>query len=160
MRGTIEPRGQDRWRVRAFAARQDGKVRWVSRTVHGGKRATQSALAKLVAEVEGGQVVAGHPITLGELLDRWLDDVEPRCSAYTLHEYRRVAERNIKRAIGGVRLDKLDARQLDDFYRALKRRRGAASPSRSRGRQPGLGRRHSPGGRHRCSPGRAVRPPP
>jgi hypothetical protein len=70
--------GADTWRVRAFAGRENGKVRWASRTVHGGKRAAQSALAKLVSVVESGQVLASHPISLGELLDRWLDDVEPR----------------------------------------------------------------------------------
>jgi hypothetical protein len=35
-------------------------------------------LAKLVSEVESGQVVATHQISLGELLDHWLDDVEPQ----------------------------------------------------------------------------------
>ena len=74
MRGILEQRGEDSWRVRAYAGRQGGKVRWVSRTVTGGKRDAQRALAKLVTEVESGQVTAGHPVSLGELVDRWLDD--------------------------------------------------------------------------------------
>jgi len=75
MRGIIEARGDGQWRVRAYAGRENGKVRWVSRTVHGGKRVAQIELAKLVAEVEGGRVVASHPVTLGELIDRWLSDI-------------------------------------------------------------------------------------
>ncbi len=119
MRGVIEPRGPGRWRVRVYAGREDGKVRWVSRTVLGGKRAAQSALANLVADVEGGRLVPGHPMSVGELLDRWLDDVGPHRSVYTLQEYRRMAEKNIKPAIGAVRLDRLTARQLDAFYKRL-----------------------------------------
>ena len=75
MRGIIEARGDGQWRIRAYAGRESGKVRWVSRTVHGGKQVAQTELAKLVAEVEGGQVVASHPVTLGELIDRWLSDI-------------------------------------------------------------------------------------
>ncbi len=119
MRGVIEPRGPGRWRVRVYAGREDGKVRWVSRTVLGGKRVAQSALANLVADVESGRLVPGHPMRVGELLDRWLDDVGPHRSVYTLQEYRRMAEKNIKPAIGAVRLDRLTARQLDAFYKRL-----------------------------------------
>jgi len=132
MRGTVEPRGADTWRVRAFAGRENGKVRWVSRTVHGGERAAQSALAKLVSEVESGQVLASHPLSLGELLDRWLDDVGPHRSTYTIREYRRMTERNIKPDLGAVRLDKLRAQQLDAYYRSL----------HDRGLSPASVRRH------------------
>jgi integrase len=116
--GVIEPRRPGRWRVRVYAGREDGKVRWVGRTVLGGRRAAQSALAKLVAEVEG-QLIPGHPMSVGELLDRWLDDVGPHRSVYTLREYRRMAVRNIKPAIGAVRIDRFAARQLDAFYKRL-----------------------------------------
>ena len=60
MRGVIEARGPGCWRVRVFTGRENGRVRWVSRTVRGGKRAAQDALAKLTVEVQDGQVVAGH----------------------------------------------------------------------------------------------------
>jgi integrase len=122
VRGVIEPRGPGRWRVRVYAGREAGRVRWVSRTVLGGKRAAQSALANLVAEVEGGRLVPSHPMSVGELLDRWLEDVGPHRSAYTLREYRRMTEKNIKPAIGALRLDRLTARQLDAFYKRLSER--------------------------------------
>jgi integrase len=122
MRGILEQRGEDTWRVRAYAGRQGGKVRWVSRTVTGGKRDAQRALAKLVSEVESGQVAAGHPVSLGELVDRWLDDISPHRAVWTMHKYREVANGSVKPAIGSVRLDKLSARQLDDFYKTLSQR--------------------------------------
>jgi hypothetical protein len=48
VRGIIEARGPGRWEVRAFAGRDNGKVRWVSRTVAGGKRTAERELSKLV----------------------------------------------------------------------------------------------------------------
>ena len=41
MRGVVEARGDDKWRVRVFAGREGGKVRWVSRTIDGTKRQAQ-----------------------------------------------------------------------------------------------------------------------
>jgi integrase len=119
MRGVVEARGNDKWRVRVFAGREGGKVRWVSRTIDGTKRQAQVALAKLVTEVEAGQATRSHPTSVAEQLDRWLTDIAPARSAYTVREHRRCIEHDIKPALGSVRLDKLTARQLDDFYHDL-----------------------------------------
>jgi len=116
MRGVVGPRGENRWRVLVFAGREKGKVRWVSRTVTGTKRQAQVALAKLVTEVEAGQATRSHPTSVAEQLDRWLADIEPTRSAYTVKEHRRCIEHDIKPALGSVRLDKLSPRQLDAFY--------------------------------------------
>jgi hypothetical protein len=89
------------------------------------KGTAQKELAKLATEVESHQVVAGHPISLGELLDRWLTDIEPHRSIYTMAEYRRLVDRDIAPVLGKVRLDKLSGQQLDKFYRAhIMRERG------------------------------------
>ena len=102
MRGTIEARADGQWRIRAYAGRENGKVRWISRTVHGGKRAAQTELAKLVAQVESGQAVASHPVTLGELVETWLCDIAPHRTLHTMKEYRRIAEANVKPALGNI----------------------------------------------------------
>jgi hypothetical protein len=89
MRGVVEPRGDDKWRVRVFGGRENGKVRWVSRTIAGTKRQAQVALAELLTEVEAGQATKSHPTSVAEQLDRWLADIEPTRSAYTVKEHRR-----------------------------------------------------------------------
>jgi integrase len=119
MRGVVEPRGDNKWRVRVYAGREGGKVRWVSRTVDGTKRQAHVALAKLLTEVEAGQATTNHSTSVAEQLDRWLADIEPTRSAYTVKEHRRCIEHDIKPALGPVRLDKLTARQLDGFYHDL-----------------------------------------
>ena len=111
--------GSGKWRLRVFVGRDArGKKQWVSRNFTGGKREAQTALNKLIADVEKGQVKS-HTGSVGELLDRWLDDIEPHRSKYTMKSHRRSVEKDIKPAIGFIRLDRLTARQLDAFYRAL-----------------------------------------
>ncbi len=66
-----------------FAGQEASRHRCLSLTVHGGKRTAQRDLAKLVVEVEQGQVTAGHPGSVSELLGPWLDDTAPLRSGYT-----------------------------------------------------------------------------
>ena len=122
MRGTLEELGGDRWRLRVFAGREAGKVRHVNHNFRGTKRQAQTALAKLVTEVEQQEITAAGAGQLGELLDRWLEYIGPHRAAYTMDEYRRLVEKTIKPALGKVRLDKLTGRQLDAFYRSLQER--------------------------------------
>jgi len=94
-------------------------VRHVNRTVDGTKREAQRELAKLVADVERGALVTSHSGTVSDLVDRWLEAVTPERTPYTIKEYRRLADRAIKPALGAMRLSKLTARQLDDLYASL-----------------------------------------
>ncbi len=126
MKGSLQELGEGHWRLRVFAGREDGKLRQVSRNFKGTKRQAESALAKLAADVERQQVATGPVGSLGELVDRWLDDIAPHRSAYTVREYRRIVTKTIKPAIGGLRIDKITGRHLDAFYGSL-HRKGLAS---------------------------------
>jgi len=94
----------------------------VNRNFSGTKRQAQSALAKLVTEVEQQEVTAAGAGKLSELLDRWLDYISPHRAAYTVYEYSRLIEKTIKPALGNVRVDRLAGFQLDAFYRKLEER--------------------------------------
>ena len=120
MQGTMVERTPGRWLIRVFAGRgSDGRTRHVNRTVLGTKRDAQRALAKLIADVSGGQVVAGQPMTLVQLVERWLEDIAPQRTPRTVHEYRRLARHDVLPALGAKRLDKLTARDIDGYYRSL-----------------------------------------
>jgi Phage integrase, N-terminal SAM-like domain len=119
VRGSMHEVGEGHWRLRVFAGRENGKARHISRYFRGTKRQAQGALAKLVTEVEQQQVTFAGAGNLGELLDRWLGYIAPNRAAYTIDEYSRLINKTIKPALGNVRLDRLTARQLDAFYRAL-----------------------------------------
>lgn len=120
MQGTIVETAPGKWRLRVFVGRNaDGRVRHVNRTFAGSKRQAQKELAKLVADIERGNVSTSHAGSVAELLDRWLEAVEPERSQYTIKEYHRLVDKAIKPALGAVRLDKLTPAQLDGFYASL-----------------------------------------
>jgi len=110
MRGSLHELGDDHWKLRVFMGRDNGKVRQLSRNFRGSKRAAQSALAKMVTEVEQQEVTVGNAGNLSDLLDRWLDYITPHRAAYTIDEYRRLIEKTLKPALGKVRLDRLTGR--------------------------------------------------
>ena len=48
-----------------------------SRRLHASQQAAPNQLAELISEVEHGQVATKHRLSLGDLLQRWLDDIGP-----------------------------------------------------------------------------------
>ena len=78
MRGHLQQRGPDSWRPKVFIGQSnDGKRRYVERTVRGSRGEAETALARLVVEAADGRYVAAAPMTFGELLDRWRGHGEP-----------------------------------------------------------------------------------
>jgi len=122
MKGSLQELGDRQWRLRVFAGRQNGKVRHVSRNFNGTKRQAQTALAQLVSDVERQQIGTAKVGTLGEMIDRWLNDIGPHRSTYTMQEYRRLVAKTIEPALGKMWVDKITGRDLDGLYLALQQR--------------------------------------
>ena len=123
MKGNLTELGEGHWRLRVFVGRDDaGRIKQVSRNFKGSKRQAESALAKLIADIERGQVATKHVGSLGDLLDRWLEATAPDRSAYTVHEYTRMINSNIKPDLGDLKLDRLTAQHVDAFYGKLRGR--------------------------------------
>ncbi len=118
MKGTMVERSPGTWWLRVYAGRNEkGQPVQVSRTIKGGKRAAQLALAKLVTEVEEKGASLSGTATVGEMLDRWLEYVTPLRQPTTIQGYV-VNVRRLKATLGTVRLSKLTAQHLDKTYRA------------------------------------------
>jgi integrase len=98
--------------------------------VHGSKRVAEKELNRLLADVEAGKIAKSHAGSVADLLDRWLDDITPTRSAYTIREHRRTIDTSIKPVLGAIPLDKLTPRELDGLYRALLSRGLSASSVR------------------------------
>lgn len=84
MKGNIEERRDNRWCLRVFVGRENGHTWFVTRSFEGTKRQAQTAPAKFVTEVEIAQVAKSHQGSVGDLLDRWLEDITPTRSAYAV----------------------------------------------------------------------------
>ena len=97
-----------------------GKYRRVIRTVRTtSKREAKRALAALETDVASGRLSADD-LTVGALLDRWMEHLERLGRAdTTLYHYRKYIDREIKPALGRTKLSKLTALDLDRLYTKL-----------------------------------------
>lgn len=115
-RGTMVERSPGVWRLRVFVGR-DAKDRpiQVSRTFRGGRRAAQAELARFVTEVADHGAPVTPDISVGELLDKWIEFVTPLREPGTVRGYKSHVQR-AKATLGSVKLTKLTAQHLDRAY--------------------------------------------
>lgn len=121
MRGTKRRKREGVWEIRAYIGRDPvtGKPRQVSRTFHGGAKGADAALRDLIDRQSPGRV-DGLGVTVGQLIDRWLDECgRLDLSPTTLRTYRAQIERTIRPALGAIRLGRLTAKHLDDLYGSM-----------------------------------------
>lgn len=120
MRGHIQQRGKNSWRIKVFVGRDaTGVRRYVERTVQGTRREAEREVARVVVEVDEGRHVASAPLTFGELLDRWLDVKRRTVEASTLASYEWIARRYVRPALGVRKVASLRALDLDALYTDL-----------------------------------------
>jgi Phage integrase, N-terminal SAM-like domain len=72
----------------------------------------------MVAKASEGKLKADNR-TVKELLDAWLDHIEPNRSPLTIRKYRQLAERVVIPELGSIQLRSLTARHLDALYAKL-----------------------------------------
>ncbi|HXZ82766.1 MAG TPA: site-specific integrase, partial [Acidimicrobiales bacterium] len=97
-----------------------GKLRQLSKTFHGGSRAADAALRDLVDQQAPGRA-DGVGATVGQLLDRWLEECERLdLSPTTIRTYKAQITQTIRPRLGKLKLSQLTARHLDDLYGAMK----------------------------------------
>jgi len=121
----MRQRGKESWELRVHAGRdlETGRKQYVSRTVHGTKREASRELARLVAQVDDGLVVAKAG-TVGDLCERWYEQAEPNLSPVVADNYRRLLDRHILPKFGTTPLRRLRTSDLDAWYAELRRRGG------------------------------------
>ena len=88
--GTKRERRPGVWQLRAYLGRDPvtNRPRQVTRVFRGSETAANKALAKLVSEASEGKIES-TTVTVGQLLDTWLDQIEPTRALSTMQEYRR-----------------------------------------------------------------------
>ena len=113
MRGTIQKRGTESWRVKAYVGRDStGTKRYVSRTVRGTRRDAERELSRLLVEVDEGRFVASPAMTLDDLLDRWLEVKRQHVEPSTWSNYEWIARKYIRPALGDRSLALRTARAI------------------------------------------------
>jgi integrase len=120
MAGYIQQRGERSWRLTVYVGydTKARKRRYASKTILGTKREADRALAKFVTEVaEGGQVATG-PISVEQVLTRWLASRKGQLAPSTSDRYR-VAIKLIPAALNKMPVAKLRAHHIEDLYADL-----------------------------------------
>ena len=122
MQGSKRKKREGVWEVRAFIGRDPvtGKVRHVSKTVHGSSRQADDVLRDLI-ETQVPSRPDGVGLSFGQLLDSWLEECERLDrSPTTMRTYRAQIEQTIRPALGKLQLTRVTARTLDDLYGSMK----------------------------------------
>jgi integrase len=119
MKGSMRQRGSA-WELRVYLGADpvNGKQRYATKTVRAGKREAQRSLNEMIVEAERG-LATRTTATVGELLDRWLELAREDFSPKTTREVIGCIGRNLRPALGDVRLSKLTTASLDRYYRSL-----------------------------------------
>ena len=126
--GSIRQRSDGVWRLRVFVGRDpvSGAPIQVHKTFRGTEAAAKKALARLVTQVEDGKF-DGTTITVGELLDRWLDHIGDERTPSTIAGYKSKINFRIRPAIGKVKISKLSPAELDAWYAQWRKELSPAS---------------------------------
>ncbi len=121
----------------------DGRQR--RQTVHGGKRAAETALAKVKAAKGSGQRVAPMPkLTFAQAAERWMDSAKSSVRPATVNAYQSALNTHLLPAFGRMRLDRIDVdavaslveRMQTAEYRHEVNQRLAEQRATQRGEQP------------------------
>ena len=107
--GQIIPKGERKWLVRVYIGRDgQGKRKYRSQLVHGGKKDADKKLTELLQAKNDGVLTVRPKETLNEYLDTWLDTVaKPSVRARTLVDYTRVLDSYVRPHVGAARLANL-----------------------------------------------------
>ena len=128
MRGHLQQRGADSWRLKVFLGRStDGKKRYLERTVRGTRSEADQELARLVVEAGEGRWTPSAPMTMAELLDRWLKLKATTVESSTVSNYEWIARRYVVPAFGDRKVASIRTMELDEFYARLRLSGGVES---------------------------------
>ena len=114
--GSISRRKDGRWEAKYTAHTADGPKR---RALYGKTRKEAAEkLAKALSDRASGYTFDTENMTVGEYLDRWLNDSDRasvRTSTYERHE--QIVRLHLKPALGRVKLSKLTPSHVQGLYR-------------------------------------------
>ena len=123
--GTMRQRTPGTWELVVSAGLDPatGRYRRVIRTIKAtSKREVRAALTDLEAAVAAGKV-SFDDMTLSDLLERWMEHITGLGRAETtLYHYQQYIDREIGPVLGGIRLLKLKALDIDRLYTKLRKR--------------------------------------
>jgi hypothetical protein len=118
MKGSIQQRGKDTWRVVIYTGKIiNGKRERYTETVHSHRKGdAQKRLTELLAGLEKGTCLPSGRMTVSELFDQWLDGyVKTNCSLRTYDGYKSIIDIHLSPALGHIKLKYLQAPDIQNI---------------------------------------------
>lgn len=124
MRGHLKEISPGKWRIVVYAGRGlDGREKRKTYTVEGARKAAEKRLREILNDLDAGLLSDSGKQTLGQFLERWLEDcVQPAKKASTHRIYTCQVRKHLVPALGHVPLNKLSPGQIQSAYAAALRR--------------------------------------
>jgi integrase len=126
---SIKSRGRNRWFVRVFLGREQGRVKFHDKLIHGSKHDADAYARKMETARDNGTLAEllnpqrPEVLTLDAYLDRWLKEaVKPTVREGTFEDYADILKRYVRPALGAYSLDGLEAPDIQAIYNAMRAR--------------------------------------
>lgn len=117
-RGTIEPRGINKWLVKVYVGTDaEGKRKYSSKIVNGTYKQAEQERTQLLRSLDTDEFVEPSKLTLREYIDQWLKG-KSDLSARTAIDYDSRLN-YVRESLGHLRLDKLSGLTIQGFYAEL-----------------------------------------
>lgn len=123
-RGQIRKRGKEKYLVRVYLGRVNGKRKYRSKTVYGDEKHAEKELTKMLRGKDRGTLRRWSDETLAEIADEWLKTKKGKVKASTYGSYERYIRRHIKPGLGYVKLEELGSRLIQGFVNELDQEKG------------------------------------
>src|SRR5436305_7942641 len=128
--GSVFQRGDGQW-VGSISLGYSEAGRRKRRTVYGGsKKEVLDELDRLRADARIGNLPDAGGMTVGQLLDRWLQSSKSRTQTRTFEERERVVKNHLRPRLGGLKLARLTALHVEGLYADMAREGVGASTVR------------------------------
>jgi integrase len=128
MKGWIERRGENSYRLNVSCGTKDGKQIKKRRAVHvtgktdaEKKKEAEKLLTEFMVEIERGLTVESKRQSFKQFVDRWLKDyAEINLAPKTLFRYKEILDSRILPSIGHIKIDQLRPTHIIEFENMLR----------------------------------------
>ena len=127
MRGHLEQRGEDSWRLKVYVGLDGGRRRYLTKTIRGTKRAAEKQLNLMLVEAASSQHPTADP-TFADLAAQWREIGSTNLSCTTRAEYERLLEKRLLPRFGSMKLRAIRPVDIDLYYAELHRGTKGAKP--------------------------------
>lgn len=119
MKGSVKKHGKT-WRYRIYMGVIDGEKSYQSKSGFKTEREAQAAMRKVLTSLDTGTYVPSTSMTVGDFLEKWLEDKASVIRYGTLRKYRWLINRRIIPMLGKLPLQGLTPQHIQTLYAKLR----------------------------------------